>query len=95
MNKLTNKGVNKMNTFKPEVDYTGLKRNNVSCRLCKDALNSDNYGEKITEERGYAPANSFYLAKWGLFCNPCGVKVIKAEETEYKKNTRNLKKSVN
>jgi hypothetical protein len=47
----------------------------------------------IDEFRGYAPANSFYLAKWGFFCNPCGVEVIKAEEQEYNKNTRTLKKN--
>ena len=45
-------------------------------------------------ELGYAPANSFYLAKWGFFCNPCSVEVIKADEQEYKKNTKNLKKIV-
>ena len=83
-----------METFRPEVDYAGFKRNNISCRVCNDQLNANNYGEMIDEFRGYAPANSFYLAKWGFFCNPCGVEVIKAEEQEYNKNTRTLKKKV-
>jgi len=88
------KGEYKMATFKPEVDYAGFKRNNISCRVCNDQLNANNYGEMIDEFRGYAPANSFYLAKWGFFCNPCGVKVIKAEEEEYNKNTKTLTKKV-
>ncbi len=89
------KGGYKMSTFKPEVDYAGLKRNNITCRLCKDSLTCENYGEKINENRGYAPANSYYLAKWGFFCNPCGVQVIQAEQAEYKKNTSKLSKSIN
>ena len=84
-----------MSTFKPEVDYAGFKRNNISCRLCKDSLTCENYGEKITEDRGYAPANSYYLAKWGFFCNPCGLEVIQAEEAQYRNNTKKLSKAIN
>ena len=83
-----------MATFKPQVSYDGFKRNNISCRVCKDQLDASNYGEKIDDHVGYAPANSYYLAKWGFFCNPCSFEVIKAEEQEYKNNTKNLKKVV-
>lgn len=85
-----------MVAFKPEVDYDSFKKNNIKCGvdICKEPLTSENYGEKIDEHRGYAPANSYYLAKWGFFCNDCSVKIIEAEESNYKKETAQLKKSI-
>jgi len=65
-----------MATFKPEVNYKNMERYGANCVVCAESLNSENYGEKINNERGYAPANSFYLMQWGMFCNPCGIKAI-------------------
>ena len=65
-----------MATFKPQVSYDGFKRIKAECRACKELLNSENYGEKIDEHVGYAPANSFYLSQYGLFCNPCSYLVV-------------------
>ena len=84
-----------MSEFRPEVSYDKFKTNNIKCRLCEAPLTEKNYGENIDDHVGYAPSNSFYLAKWGFFCNPCSVQVIEAEEQEYKKNTSNLSKAIN
>mgnify|MGYP001409225219 FL=1 len=65
-----------MATFKPQVSYDGFKRIKAECRACKDQLDASNYGEKINEHVGYAPANSFYLSQYGLFCNPCSYLVV-------------------
>ena len=79
-----------MATFKPEVNYKNLERYGANCRACEVKLTSENFGEKINDERGYAPANSFYLAKWGMFCNPCSIEVCKAEEDLYKNNFKKI-----
>ena len=65
-----------MATFQPKVSYDGFKRIKAECRACNELLNSENYGKKIDEHEGYAPANSFYLAQYGLFCNPCSHLVV-------------------
>lgn len=67
-----------MATFRPEVNYENLERHGANCKACEVKLTSENYGEKINEKKGYAPNNSFYLMRYGMFCNPCGVEVVKA-----------------
>jgi hypothetical protein len=70
---LNTKGENTMATFKPEVNYDNLIKHETSCgnQTCKVQLDSTNYGEKIDESKGYAPASSFFLACYGFFCNTC------------------------
>tara|TARA_R100001143_G_C3258434_1_gene86652 strand:+ start:290 stop:517 length:228 start_codon:yes stop_codon:yes gene_type:complete len=66
-----------MTTFKPEVDYEGLKKADTKCTHCKDSLTSENFGEKINDKRGYQLPSTMYLARYGFFCNSCAPKVVK------------------
>lgn len=73
------KGVNKMATFKPEVNYDNLIKHKATCgnQNCKVQLDSTNYGEKINKSKGYVPSSAFFLMAYGMFCNPCAPLAVK------------------